>query len=113
MLGRYLGPAIDVGPEITAKIIKGNGEVVHRSTSRGLKEDQCTNQDHISLRKEFDSKIKDRFGPDISPDNFPDINLEDTRLYEMYEYDTTDVECGLAGNTEDEENPAMSTVLNL
>ena len=30
VLGRYLGPATDVGPEITAKIMKGNGEVVQK-----------------------------------------------------------------------------------
>ena len=37
VLGRYLGPAIDVGPEMTYKIIKVNVEVVHQSTYRGLK----------------------------------------------------------------------------
>ena len=40
---------------------------------------------HIWLRKKFDSIIKDRYGPDISPDNSPDINLEGTPLYDMYE----------------------------
>ena len=29
LLGIYLGPKIDVGPEMTANIMKGNGEVVH------------------------------------------------------------------------------------
>ena len=38
VLGRFLGPEIDVGPEMTANIMKGNGEVAHRSTYRGLKE---------------------------------------------------------------------------
>jgi hypothetical protein len=28
VLGRYLGPAIDMGPALTAKILKANGEVV-------------------------------------------------------------------------------------
>ena len=37
VLGRYLGPAIDVGTAMTANIMKGNGEVVHRSTYHGLK----------------------------------------------------------------------------
>ena len=32
VLRRYLESAIDVGPKITAKIMKANGEVVHRST---------------------------------------------------------------------------------
>ncbi len=30
-LGKYLGPAIDVGPAITAKILQHNGEVVYQS----------------------------------------------------------------------------------
>ena len=70
--GRYLGPVIDVGPEMTANIMKVNGEVVHWSTYRGIKEDKWKNQAHISLRKDFDSKFKDRFKPDVSPDDFPD-----------------------------------------
>ena len=37
VLGRYLGWAIYVGPAKTDKIMKGNVEVVHRSTYRGLK----------------------------------------------------------------------------
>ena len=47
VLGRYVGAAIDVGLAITAKIMKGNGEVAHMSTYRGLKEDKWTNQSHI------------------------------------------------------------------
>ena len=31
-LGLYLGPAIDIGPALTAKILKMNGEVVQQST---------------------------------------------------------------------------------
>ena len=38
VLGRYLGTAIDVGPEMSDKIMKGNGKVFHWSTYRGLKE---------------------------------------------------------------------------
>ena len=75
VLGRYLGPAIDVGPEIKDKIMKGNGELVHRSTYHGLKDEERTNQAHIQLRKEFDSNIKDSFGPDISPDDFPHVKF--------------------------------------
>ena len=40
------------------------------------------------------------FGPDVSPDNFPDVNLEDTPLYKIYKDDTTDVEGGFSFNTE-------------
>ena len=47
VLSRYLGPEIDVGTAMTANIMKGNGEVVHRSTHRGIKEDEWTNQAHL------------------------------------------------------------------
>ena len=112
VLGRYLGQKIDVGPTMTAKIMMGNGEVVHWPTYSGLKEDKSFNKSHISLRKEFDRNIRDKFGPDISPYDFPDINLEDTPLYEMYEENSTDLEGVLAGNTKDDEDPDMATVLD-
>ena len=32
VLGRDLGPAIDIGPAMTWKILKANGKVVYRST---------------------------------------------------------------------------------
>ena len=111
VLGRYLVTAIDVGPYMTAKITKGNGEVMHWSTYRGLKEYEWKNQAHISLRKDFDSNIKYRFDPDVSPDDFPDINLEDKPSYTMYDDDTTDVEGSLAVNTGHYEEPAMATGL--
>ena len=36
VLGRYLVPIIDVGPDMAVKILKSNGEVVHRLTYRAL-----------------------------------------------------------------------------
>ena len=36
VLGRYYGPSIDVGTALTAKIIRNNGQQVHRSTYRAL-----------------------------------------------------------------------------
>ena len=56
MLGRYLGPSIDVGPALTAKIFKANDEVVHRSTYRGLTPEEV-----------FDEPIEIKLGPKASP----------------------------------------------
>ena len=58
VLGRYLGPAIDVGLVMKAKIMKENGKVVHRLTYHGIKEDDKYNQAHISLSKDFDNIIR-------------------------------------------------------
>jgi hypothetical protein len=36
VLGSDLGPALDIGPAMTRKVIKRNGEIVFRSTVRSL-----------------------------------------------------------------------------
>jgi hypothetical protein len=40
-----LGLAIDVGLAMTWKILKENGQVVHRSTTQSLKEDEYKSED--------------------------------------------------------------------
>ena len=77
-----------------------------------MNEDKWKNKAHISLKEEFDSNIKDRFGPEVSPYDNPDINLDDTPLYKIYEDDTTEMEVGLVGNNKDDEDPAMDTELD-
>ena len=44
VIGRYLGPAIDVGPALTTKILKANGEVVYPSTYRHLMDDKVQHE---------------------------------------------------------------------
>ena len=78
VLGRYLGPAIDVGPALTAKILKANGEVVYRSTYRALTDKELANAAHVCRRVEFDLNILDKFGPETTPDDFPDLDIPDT-----------------------------------
>jgi hypothetical protein len=36
VLGRYLGPSVDIGSAMTAKILKANGQVIHMSAYRSL-----------------------------------------------------------------------------
>ena len=47
VLGRYLRPAIDVGPALTAKTLKANGEVVYRSAYRALTDVEQANAAHV------------------------------------------------------------------
>ena len=84
MLVIHLVPAGDVGPASITNILNTDREVVHRYTYRGLKEDEKSNLSHTSFRKEFDNSIREIFGPEISQDDFPDINLEGTPVYDMY-----------------------------
>ena len=78
VLGSYLGLAIDVGPALTAKIIKANGELVNRSRYHPLMDTELVNVVHVCTRTEFDVSILDKFGPEVHPDDFPDLDLPDT-----------------------------------
>ncbi len=80
VLGRFLGIAIDVGPAMTVKILKSNGEVIYWSTYRGLTDAKVINQAHIKSREEFDEAIGTKFGADFTTEDFPDIVLEDTPI---------------------------------
>jgi hypothetical protein len=43
VLGKYLGPSIDVGPAMTQCIMKANGEIEDRSTACSLTPEECVN----------------------------------------------------------------------
>jgi hypothetical protein len=44
VLGRDLGPVVDIRPVMTRKILKANGEVVNRSTVRSLTPDKIAHE---------------------------------------------------------------------
>jgi hypothetical protein len=85
VLGRYLGPAINVGPALTAKILKANGEVVYRSTYHALTDAERTNAAHVSRCVEFDHNIQDKFGPETSPDDFPYLDIPNTPEHDNFD----------------------------
>ena len=55
VLGRYCGPSIDVGPALTAKIPRNNGQQIHRYTYRVLTPYELVNPDEIKARDKFDT----------------------------------------------------------
>ena len=57
LLGRYLGPAIDVGLMLTAKILKPNGQYVCRTTLQHLDDDEQNSEVHKTLQHNFDQAI--------------------------------------------------------
>ena len=62
-LGRYLGPAMDVGPAMTAKILMPNGNTVYRSTYRGLTSEEFDDPVYIRRMKAFDTQVAEALGP--------------------------------------------------
>ena len=90
VLGRDLGPAIDIGPAMARKILKDNGQTVIRSTVRSLTPDELKSEDHKALRKAFDIKVHAALGDSFRIEDFkdnPDMSDIETPTYESYEDD--------------------------
>jgi hypothetical protein len=88
VLGRDLGPAIDIGPMVTRKILKQNGQVVYRSTVRPLTPDEIKDPQEIQARAAFDEAIKQRLGdPTAWEELIADPDYE-TPVFEAYEDDS-------------------------
>ena len=67
VLGRDLGPAIDVGPAMTHKVLKSNGQTIYRSTVRALTDDKMSDEDMKRQRQVFDSNVRSFLGAAITP----------------------------------------------
>ena len=57
VLGSYIGPSTDIGPAMTAKIIKANGQYTHCSTPSLLTQDEIESPEELSSRQEFETQI--------------------------------------------------------
>jgi len=86
ILGRYLGPAIDTGSALTAKILKSNGVFVCRSTLRHLTDEELHSPVHMDMRRQFDESVILHLGPAAMPQDFPAEDLTPDPTY----YDDTD-----------------------
>jgi hypothetical protein len=85
VLGRHLGPIADVGPgAMTAKILKQNGQHIHRTALRGLTEEESRDPEEIKARSLFDEEIERRLGPSAKPEHFEadDIEMANPEWYE-------------------------------
>jgi hypothetical protein len=89
-LGRYLGEAPDIGSAMAARILKGNGEVVVRTTLRPLLTEETNSETEKEKRTQFDKAIQAKYGPASTESDFePDAK---TPLYDYYEDEYTPVE---------------------
>ena len=82
VLGRYLVPARDLGPAMTDKMLKANGEVVLQSTLHDLMLEEIENPAHIELMRKFTESCETVLGPKaISGDFTPDKVTPEWELY--------------------------------
>ncbi len=63
ILGCYLGPAINIGLALMAKIFKLNGVFVCRSTLWHLTDEVLNSSVHQEMQCKFDESIKQHLGP--------------------------------------------------
>jgi hypothetical protein len=70
ILGHYLGPAIDTGSALMAKILKLNGVFVCRSTLWHLTDEELSSSVHKDMRRKFDESIEQYLGPVALPQDF-------------------------------------------
>jgi hypothetical protein len=73
VLGKYLGPSIDVGPAMTQHIMKANGEIKEHSTVCSLTAEEYVNTTLYREQEKFLEAIQERWGQkmmvkDWSPD---------------------------------------------
>lgn len=83
ILGRYLGPATDVGPIMTSKILKSNGQIVYRLTARSLTPEETDDPVQIEARRQFTQALDERIGPGATESDFESDEL--TPTYPPYE----------------------------
>ncbi len=77
-LGKYLGPAIDVGPTMTAEILQQNGKVVYRSTYRPLTVEERADAAIQKSMIMFSETADNYLGKKLSRANFEEVGIPDT-----------------------------------
>jgi hypothetical protein len=86
LVGRYIGPSVDIGPAMTAKVLKLNAQVIHTSTYRSLTPDEIAQPEEIKSREDFDKRIAQKLGKSTQPEEIePDV--VETPMFERYEDD--------------------------
>jgi hypothetical protein len=71
-LGRDLGAAIDIGPAMSRKILKANGQVLYRTSVRSLTLDEIQSPTEIAERLKFDASMEETLGKSMLEADFKD-----------------------------------------
>ncbi len=83
-LGRYLGPAIDVGPAMTTKILKQNGKVVYHSTYHPLTVEERANLAVQQSMITFNDTAEECLGGKLTCTELKEVGIPDTPEYIPY-----------------------------
>jgi hypothetical protein len=84
-LGRWIGPALDVGPAMTAKVLKPNGNTRYVSTYRHLTDEERAMDEIKQKMKEYNKEVHEALGPSATLDDIVDEMPEaETPTFEPY-----------------------------
>ena len=87
-LSHWLGPAIDIGPAMMAKILKSNRQVLYMLMYHGLTGDEHHDNAEVQKWKLFNSLLKSKLGSPLSFHDLQDLDPAiTTPHYELYEDD--------------------------
>jgi hypothetical protein len=87
VLGRDRGPAIDIGPAMTHKVLKANGKVVYQSPVLLLSPDKMADETMTKEREKFTTSIEKLFGDLFQYEDFsndPELESLGIPLFEPY-----------------------------
>ena len=85
-LGRWLGSSIDIGPAMTAKVLKPNGQLLHVSTYRPLSDDEMQDPGKKRERDQYNSTLRNKLGKPLLVADLEDLSIH-TPEYKLYEDD--------------------------
>jgi hypothetical protein len=93
-LGRDLGAAINIGPAMSRKILKSNGQVLYRTSVRSLTPDEIQYPTEIEERLKLDISVEEKLGKSMLTADFKDdpyVSVFVTPTFEPYEDDEVPV----------------------
>jgi hypothetical protein len=91
-LGWWLGPAIDLGPAMTAKILKANGQVEYNSTHCSLTDAELDDPIQIAAPDAYMTQLNAVIGPPVEREELAFIHADvPTPEHEIYEDDNESV----------------------
>ena len=84
VLGRDLGPALDIVTAMMRKLLKKNGMIVYQSTVQPLMPDKMADPVRISERQEFDVAVSAALGEPLTEEDLagdPDYETPEPEPY--------------------------------
>jgi hypothetical protein len=92
VLGRWLGPSVNVGSEMCYHILKNTGKVVQRTNVGPLTEAEWESESEKNSRTTFENEIEAKLDPNAKPSDFTDGGDSETPNFDIYSDDVDGTE---------------------